>query len=350
MHIFEYDSVANGLFTLDIVNLLSAIHEYKGKQDLYVEAKADVLFSLLKIAKIQSTEASNRIEGIYTSDARLKEIMQTNTPPKTRNEKEIAGYRDVLATIHDNYEYMIPRPNMILQLHRDLYSFSGASIGGHYKHSDNIIEEQDSSGSRIVRFTPVSSFETPEAIEQLCNTFLHSVDRGKTDPLLLIPIFVLDFLCIHPFNDGNGRMSRLLTLLLLYRAGYIVGKYISIEKIIEKTKDTYYDSLQESSAKWHENQNDYKPFIEYSLGVILNAYKEFATRVEYMTAKNMTAAQRIQEIVRNKVGKITKKEITEICPDINEGTVERALGELVKNGVILKIGGGRYTAYTIADN
>lgn len=186
---------------------------------------------LVEIAKIQSTEASNKIEGIYTSDERLRALVKDVTRPKTRNEREIAGYRDVLNTIHENHDYIPPKPSIILQLHRDLYKFEGFDIGGKYKSADNVIEEEDSYGNKFVRFRTVSAWETPEAIEELCKAFNEAMVTEKIEPLILIPMFILDFLCIHPFNDGNGRMSRLLTLLLLYRAGYIVGKYISIEKL-----------------------------------------------------------------------------------------------------------------------
>lgn len=246
MHTFDYTSIINQLLTTSIVNLLSSIHEYKGKQSMFIEAKHDILSGMLEIAKIQSTKASNKIEGIFTSDDRLNLIVKEKADPKSRNEKEIAGYRDVLSAIHENYDYIAPRPNLILQLHRDLYSYSATSIGGTFKNNDNVIEEQDAEGNRFVRFQPVSAFETPELIERLCDTYLLEVGKREVDPLLLIPVFVMDFLCIHPFSDGNGRMSRLMTLLLLYRAGYIVGKYISIEMLIEKTKETYYEVLQEA--------------------------------------------------------------------------------------------------------
>ena len=344
MRCFDYQEVTNALLVPDIVNLVSAIHEYRGKQTLYLEAKADTLTSMLEIAKIQSTEASNRIEGIYTSDARLAEIVRQKAEPASRSEKEIAGYRDVLSTIHENHEYISVKPSVLLQLHRDLYRYS-SGIGGQFKNSNNVIEETGPDGQRRVRFQPVSAFETPDAVERLCDEFQRAITHPEAEPLLLIPVFILDFLCIHPFNDGNGRMSRLLTLLLLYRAGYIVGKYISIEMIIEKTKETYYETLQQSSVGWHERQNDYKPFVRYCLGAVLSAYKDFSERVEYISSRSMTAAQRVEEIVRNKVGKITKKKIVSLCPDLNDGTVERALTELVKQGTILKVGGGRYTGY-----
>ncbi|MDL2281242.1 Fic family protein, partial [Selenomonadales bacterium OttesenSCG-928-I06] len=261
------------------------------------------------------------------------------------SEREIAGYRDVLATIHENYDYITPRANVILQLHRDLYAYSPSSMGGSYKNSDNIIQETDASGSKKVRFQPLAAFETPKAMESLCDTYIEEVNRGEIDSLLLMPMFILDFLCIHPFNDGNGRMSRLLTLLLLYRSGYLVGKYISIEMLIEKTKDTYYDVLQQSGVDWHESENDYLPFVEYYLGIVLNAYREFSGRVELLTTKGLSKTDRVQAVIESKVGKITKKEIIELCPDISQTTVEKVLGDLVKQGVILKIGGGRYTQY-----
>lgn len=345
MRKFDFKASAAKLLTNDIVNMLGYIHEYKGQQNLFIEAKADVLSHLLEIAKIQSTEASNRIEGIYTSDARIQALVKEKSAPRNRNENEIAGYRDVLATIHENYDYIPPRANVILQLHRDLYQYSGMGIGGHFKNTDNVIEEELEDGTKRVRFRPATAFETPDMIESLCNQFLREVDRGEVDPLLLIPMFVLDFLCIHPFNDGNGRMSRLLTLLLLYRSGYIVGKYISIEMLIEKTKDTYYDALQASSEGWHEGTNDYVPFVSYTLGIIKSAYKTFSERVEHLTTKGLSKPERVRQFIENKLGKVTKKDIMDACPDISETTVEKTLGELVKNGTIIKIGSGRGTGY-----
>ena len=239
MREFSFKTEYNKLLTPEVVAYLTHIHEYKGQQNLFIEAKADALANLLEVAKIQSTEASNRIEGIITTDDRLKKIVRDKTMPKTRGEKEIAGYRDVLATIHESHDYIPPKPSIILQLHRDLYKFSGKAIGGSFKNSDNVIAEELPDGQRIVRFEPVPAWETPEAVTALCNAFEEAMRDTELDPLLLIPMFILDFLCIHPFNDGNGRMSRLLTLLLLYRSGYIVGKYISIEKLISDTKETY---------------------------------------------------------------------------------------------------------------
>lgn len=345
MRSFDYKEEWKKLLTPEIVMYLTQIHEFKGEQTLFIEAKADTLSQLVDIAKIQSIEASNKIEGIYTSDERLKALVKDSTRPRTRNEREIAGYRDVFNTIHENHDYIPPKPSIILQLHRDLYKFEGMDIGGRYKTSDNIIEEQDAEGNKSVRFRLMPAWETPEAIEKLCLSYDEALNSENIDALIIIPMFVLDFLCVHPFNDGNGRISRLLTLLLLYRSGYIVGKYISIEKLIEQTKEIYYESLQLSSAGWHENKNDYEPFVKYMLGVIVAAYRDFSSRVSLLTTQGMSKPDRVKEIIRATLGPITKTEILAKCPDISQVTVQRALADLVDKGDIVKLGGGRYTKY-----
>ena len=342
MREYDYKKIYTKLLTPEIVQLLAQIHEHKGE---HAKVQEDELTHLIEIARIQSTEASNRIEGIYTSDERLQKLVKDKTTPRNRSEKEIAGYRDVLATIHESYDYIPVKPGMILQLHRDLYKFSGMSIGGNYKTSDNVIEEEDAQGNKHVRFQPVPAWETSMAMEKLCESYNELCNSGQYDPLLMIPVFILDFLCIHPFNDGNGRMSRLLTLLLLYRAGYNVGKYVSIEKLIERTKGAYYDDLQESSANWHEEENDYIPFVTYQLGVILAAYREFSERVK-VVSESTRKPNRVRDIIKGHLGKITKAEIMQQCPDVSQTTIQRALNDLVKSGEVIKIGGGRYTSYT----
>ena len=345
MRDFDYNKAPEKLLTSEIVQMIGSIHEHKGKQELFLEANIDELKTLLEVALIQSTGASNRIEGIFTSDKRLEELVSQKAEPRNRSEQEIAGYREVLATIHESYEYINPRPNIILQLHRDLYSYSQGATGGSYKNSDNVIAETDAEGHQKIRFIPVPACQTADAIEKLCSSFLDAWTADRIDKLILIPMFILDFLCIHPFNDGNGRMSRLLTLLLFYRAGYIVGKYVSMEMLIEKTKETYYEALQASSMGWHEGENSYEPFVKYYLGIMLKAYNEFENRVEYLRNRTLTKPERIKAVIDQKVGKITKKEIMERCPDISKVTVERTLTDLVKNGYIAKVGAGPATAY-----
>ena len=345
MHAFDYKETPKQLLTPDIVNMLSSLHEFRGKQELYIEAKSDVLTALLDIAKIQSTKASNKIEGIYTSDERLEALVMDKVEPRNRSEEEIAGYREVLATVHDSYEYIPICPNNILQLHRDLYSFSSSDTGGRFKNADNVIAESGKDGQQRIRFMPVSAFQTPEAMESLCNEFNNAIERAEYDPLLLIPMFILDFLCIHPFNDGNGRMSRLLTLLLLYRSGYIVGKYVSMEMLIEKTKETYYEALQNSSVEWHNNQSDYTSFVKYYLGIVLKGYNEFQDRIEHLKYRKFSKADRVKAVFEKKLGIVKKSDIATLCPDISETTIERTLKELLEAGLIEKVGKGRATGY-----
>ena len=338
----EYNSIISNS---NIINLISKIHEYKGKQSYLLDTKKDTLDTLLKVAKIQSTSSSNKIEGIYTTDKRINEIVNQKLEPKNRNEEEIAGYRDVLTLIHENYNFIDINQNTILQLHRDLYKYTGYSYGGKFKNSQNYIEEENEKGEKKIRFTPLSPVETPIAIEELCKNYNELVNNESCDLLVLIPIFILDFVSIHPFNDGNGRMSRLLTLLLLYKANYMVGKYISIEKIIEETKDSYYDTLEKSSLNWHNNENDYSYFVEYYLGIILNAYKEFDSRINIVENKKITAYKRIIDIFKDNIIPIDKAFITNKCPDLSETTIERTLNKLLKEDKIVKISGGRYTKY-----
>lgn len=338
----EYNQIISNS---NIINLISKIHEYKGKQSYLLETKKDALDTLLKVAKIQSTYASNKIEGISTTDKRINEIVNQKLEPKNRNEEEIAGYRDVLSLIHENYDFIDINNNTILQLHRDLYKYTGYSYGGKFKNSQNYIEETNDKGEKKIRFTPLSPVETPIAIQELCKNYNELFNSETCDLLVLIPIFILDFVSIHPFNDGNGRMSRLLTLLLLYKANYLVGKYISIEKIIEDTKDSYYDVLQKSSLNWHNNENDYSYFVEYYLGIILNAYKEFDSRVNIVQGKKMTAYDRVISIFKENIIPIDKSFIINKCPDLSETTIERTLSKLLKEDKIIKISGGRYTKY-----
>lgn len=338
----EYNSVISNN---NIINLISKIHEYKGKQSYLLNVKEETLETLLKIAKIESTSSSNKIEGISTTDKRINEIVNQNLDPKNRNEEEIAGYRDVLSLIHDNYEFIDINHNTILQLHRDLYKYTGYSYGGKFKNSQNYIEEIDDKGEKKIRFTPLSPFETPLAIDELCKNYNELVQSETCDLLVLIPIFIFDFVSIHPFNDGNGRMSRLLTLLLLYKANYLVGKYISIEKIIEDTKESYYDTLQKSSVNWYSNENNYSYFVEYYLGIILRAYKELDSRIRIVDDKKITSYDRITNVFKDNIIPIDKSFIISKCPDLSETTIERILNTLLKEGKITKISGGRYTKY-----
>lgn len=345
MRSFLQDETLERLATPEVVSMLGAIHEYKGKQDFYLGAKPDTLEALLEIAKIQSTDASNRIEGIYTSDARLRELVAQKTAPRNRNEREILGYRDVLALIHESHDAIPLTPPVILQLHRDLYRHLPPGMGGVWKSTDNVIAQTDADGVRSVRFAPVPAVATPLAMEALCAARRRTEDERRFDPLLVSALFVLDFLCIHPFSDGNGRMSRLLTLLLLYQAGYVVGKYISLEALVERSKETYYETLQASSAHWHEGRNDPMPFLDFFLQIVLGGYREFESRIEKVLANPATKATRIRALFDEHPGRIRKKDILRLCPDISEAMVEKTLKTLLDSGAIRKLGAGPVTAY-----
>ena len=352
MKAFDYNRLYEKSWDSDILNLVAKIHECKGRQDLFIRQKPIELDRLVEIAKIQSTEASNKIEGIVTTSTRMKQLFEEKTTPKNRDEDEIMGYRDVLSTIHESNEYIPIRPSYILQLHRDLLKRAGFSHGGHFKNVQNYINETKPDGTVVTRFTPITPDDTPEAVENLCNAYEQAIANEKIDSLILISTFVCDFLCIHPFNDGNGRMSRLLTLLLLYKNGYSVGKYISLEKQIEKTKDRYYDTLEVSDAGWHEEENDPTPFIRYMLQAILACYIEFEERVGLMSdfGNGSTAYDIVKKYTREKVGKFTGAEVVVHCPSIGRSSVLAALKKLTEEGLIIREGSGRSTFYVRADS
>lgn len=349
MRIFNYSKYKDVTWDNEILGYISQIHEYKGKLSNIELQNKSKINKLVEIAKIQSTEASNKIEGIVTTSTRIKQICENKMMPKTRDEKEILGYRDVLNTIHENHDYIPIKSSYILQLHGDLYKFSEKSIGGKFKNVQNYISETRADGSSFVRFQPLEPYETPDAIDRLCEEFNITISKDDVDPLILIPIFILDFLCIHPFNDGNGRMSRLLTLLLLYKQEYNVGKYISIEKIIEETKGRYYDALQLSSTNWLDNSNNPTEFIKYMLSVILKAYRDFETRANILVEKKSKAIAQVQNIIKTKIGKFTKADVVVLCPTLSETTIERCLKELLDQNLIEKHGERKSAFYTRKD-
>ena len=348
MRNFDYANLARRSWDSEILGLVAQIHEYKGRQELYLKQKPASLDRLIEIAKVQSTEASNEIEGIRTTNTRLMQLVRDKTTPRNRDEEEIMGYRDVLNTIHESYEYIPITPNYILQLHRDLYQYSHKSIGGNFKNTQNYISATDVDGRELVLFTPLPPYETAPAVEALCESYNRMIASQELDALLLIPVFIHDFLCIHPFNDGNGRMSRLLTTLLLYRSGYMIGRYISLESKIAKNKNLYYDALEQCQRGWYENAEDPTPFIRYLLQTILAAYRDFESRVDLVDEK-LPAIETVRRAVYNKIGKFTKSEVMELCPTLGKTSVETAIKHLVEQGLLVKHGSGRSTFYTRSD-
>jgi Fic family protein len=344
MRNFDYSNYQEKSWDVEIVNYLSAIHEARGKQTLFLRQKEDTLNRLVEIAKIQSTEASNAIEGICTTETRLKQLISEKTTPRNRDEKEILGYRDALNVVHESFEYIPITPNYILQLHKIMFSHTDSSFDGQFKNVQNYISATDAQGNRFILFTPLTPFETPAAMQSLCDSYNMAIGEGIVDPLLLIPVFIHDFLCIHPFIDGNGRMSRLLTTLLLYRSGYYVGRYISLEAKIAKNKDFYYDALQQSQTGWHEGNDDPTPFIKYMLGTVISAYRDFEDRVE-LVGEKLPSIDIVRSAIRQKIGKFKKTDVLELCPSLSATSVERSLKALCRNGEISKHGNGKSTYY-----
>lgn len=344
MRKFNYLKLMDLSLPVSIYHMIASIHEYKGKQELYVENYPDVLGKMIDVAKIQSTKSSNAIEGIYTNDVRLNALMKKKAEPKNRNEEEIAGYRHVLDIIHDNYNYIEFNKNDILTLHNQLYYYSYVNHKGKFKTMDNTIVEVDALGNKKVRFQPVSSFETEKYFDEMVKEYNVAV-KANIPVLILIPVVIHDFLCIHPFDDGNGRMSRILTLLLLYKFGYFVGRYISIEMLIEESKDSYYEELQNSSEKWHTGENDELPFMKYMLGIILKAYEECDNRFKRIGKEKLNSPERVFSVVQKSLEPLSKKDIMILCPDISQRTIERALKELQDTKKIRQVGNGRSTKY-----
>ncbi|MCF0236219.1 MAG: Fic family protein [Bacteroidaceae bacterium] len=334
MHPFDYIHTPANLLVPEIVALIARIREGKGRQEVLAATDPERLERLVEVAKVQSTKASNLIEGIYTTDERLKALMDETTEPRNRSEEEIVGYRAVLATIHEHYEYIPLRTSHLLQLHRDLYSYTGSEWGGRWKNTDNVIAETDADGNQRVRFAPLPAYQTAEAMELLCEAFGQALQSSSHDPLLLIGMWLVDFLCIHPFADGNGRMSRLVTLLLLYRSNLMVGRYVSIEHLIEQSKDQYYEALRASSQGWHEGTNDYAPFVRYLLGILARACRDFDERAQSLQPLGQSAVDRVRAVFDHRLGAITAADLGQLCPELTDDDREKALAQLQTEGYI----------------
>jgi Fic family protein len=344
MRTFNYSKISEQKWDSELLGLISAIYKEVGKQELYLKQRPEELERLVEIAKVQSTESSNDIEGIRTTSTRIKQLVEEKTTPKNRNEQEIAGYRDVLSIIHENFDTIPITPNYILQLHKILNSHINNPQAGKTKSVQNYISVTYPDGSTRTLFTPLDPFETPLALDNLCFEFNRVIGNNELEPLIAIPTFVHDFLCIHPFNDGNGRMSRLLTTLLLYRSGFLVGKYISLEAKIAKNKSLYYDALEKSQHGWHEGGEDALPFIKYLLGTILSAYRDFEDRFALVETK-LSALETVRKATQNKIGRFSKQDIRELCPSLSISSIEGALRKLVSLGEIKREGNGKNIRY-----
>ena len=344
MRTFNYSVIREQKWDSEILGLVAAIYKEAGKQEIYLKQRPEELEKLVEIAKVQSTEASNAIEGIVTTNTRIRQLVEEKTTPKNRDEQEIAGYRDVLNLIHENFDEIPITQNYILQLHKILYSYMNNPMAGRTKNVQNYISAAYPDGHVKTIFTPLAPYETPEALDRICEEYNCVIGNMEVEPLIVIPIFIHDFLCIHPFNDGNGRMSRLLTTLLLYRNSFYVGKYISLEAKIAKNKDLYYDVLNQAQIGWHEGTEDAVPFIKYLLGTILAAYKDFEDRFALVETRR-SALETVRSATMNKIGRFTKQDIRELCPSLSISSIEGALRKLVASGELRREGNGKNICY-----
>lgn len=344
MRNFNYSAIKDAKWDSDVLSLIAAIYKEVGKQELYLKQQPQALEKLVEIARIQSTQSSNAIEGIVTTSTRIKALVEEKTTPRNRDEQEIAGYRDALNIIHESFDAIPITRNYILQLHKIMYSHMNNPLAGETKNVQNYISATYPDGHTEILFTPLSPFETPEALDKICAEYNRVIGNFEVEPLIAIPFFIHDFLCIHPFNDGNGRMSRLLTALLLYRSGFFVGKYISLEAKIAKSKDLYYDALSASQHGWHDGTEDAVPFIKYLLGTILAAYKDFEERFSIVEGKQ-SALEMVRKASLQKIGRFTKQDMRELCPSLSLSSVEGALRKMVAAGEIKREGVGKATCY-----
>ena len=344
MRDFHYTAIREQKWDSEILGLIAAIYKEAGKQEMYLKQRPEELEKLVEIAKVQSTEASNAIEGIVTTSTRIRQLVEEKTVPRNRDEQEIAGYRDALNIIHENFDAIPITRNYILQLHKVLYSHMNNPMAGQTKSVQNYISATYPNGHTETLFTPLAPFETPEALERICDEYNRVIGNMEAEPLIVIPIFIHDFLCIHPFNDGNGRMSRLLTTLLLYRNGFYVGKYISLEAKTAKNKDLYYAALRQAQEGWHEGTEDAVPFIKYLLGIILSAYRDFEERFSLVEQKK-PALETVRQATLNKIGRFSKQDIRELCPALSVSSIEGALRKLVASGELKREGNGKSTCY-----
>lgn len=331
-------------FTSEQLSTLRTIGEYQGKQELYFRQSPEILKGLQQVAVIESSESSNRLEGIIAPQSRIADLITHKTAPQDRSEQEIAGYRDALSMIHQSSKHMPFSLNVIMQLHSWIYRYL-PSPGGQWKTTDNEIVEVHENGKKRIRFIPPNAFETPSAMENLVKEYQMSI--AQIEPLIVIPAAILDFLCIHPFRDGNGRTARLLTLLLLYHFDYQVGRYISLERIFEESKETYYETLEKSSQKWHQGQHHIMPWMTYFWGVLLRAYKEFEGRVGTLTTGKGSKTHHIRHTIEARIGPFSISDIERACPAVSRDTIRLVLRELRDEGVITPEGKGRGAKWVV---
>lgn len=333
-------------FSLSQTASLRAIGEYRGRQELYYQQIPEVLERMRQVAVIESTESSNRMEGILAPHERIEAMVLNNSTPQNRPEQEVAGYRDALELIHESFKYMEFTPNVTLQIHALLYRFLSED-GGRWKPSDNEITETLPDNSKRVRFKCVTAVQTPMYMDELTRLYKERVELEAKEPLVIIPLAILDFLCIHPFRDGNGRAARLITTLLLYHFDYQVARYISLERVIEESKETYYEALYASSIGWHEGNHNVMPWLNYFWGMLIRAYKEFEERVGSIKPGKGSKTDQVINTIEKKLGPFAISDIESECQGIGRDQIRNVIRQLRDSGKIVSTGKGRSAKWIV---
>lgn len=344
MHKFDYRRLEEETWDSEILKYISQISEFKGRQEIILSQKPNILQNIMENVKIKSTQYSNEMDGIRLSEARIKDLYNKRVEAKNEEEKEVLAYLEILSTIKESYEDIPINSDTILKLHKDLYKYSDKSSAGKFKDRQNYVIERNVKGEEFVTFTPLNPVETPNAIEKICQEYNKAIEKEEVNPLIFLSVFIHDFLCIYPFNEGNGRIFRLLTTLLLYKLGYFVGRYVSLDEKMKISESYYYSSLEKSGLNWHENKEDKSFFIKYILVIVLISYKDFWDMV-YIFDSNLSALDQVKNSIDKKTGKFTKNDILKDTPTISKASVENSLKELVDNGYIERRGKGRATFY-----
>ena len=343
MHRFDYSEIL-GEIPLDITRMMMDISRMRSMEGIRRKEYRKDYERIEEIAKLASVKYSNEIEGIVSTDERIREIVLRGGTPANHSEVEISGYKDVLNEIHLAHEKIRFDRDTVLRIHRTLHT-KGSDIDG-FKREDNAIVSVDGNGRRILVFEPVPAYETEDHMEQLFLAYSELSTQGY-EPLLYIPCIILDFLCIHPFADGNGRTSRLLTELLLYKEGYDICKYVSMDEHIAYTRGNYYSSLGQSSQGWRENRWTYFPFIRYFLRMLVECYMDLDTRFMIIDGKGLNRTQSVEEILKKSIAPMSKRQICVALGGVSPNTIEKSLKQLMKEGRIERIGETKAARYVI---
>ena len=344
MHVFDYRFLKDAI-PANLAGLSDILYDLRARDQMRRSSNSSVFQNLRKSAIVESVESSNAIEGIVTTGARIREIVQNNAAPHTHDEHEIFGYKNALQEIYDDDFSEDLSEELVCHFHRLLLEATSPEEAGVYKKENNWIQERSPEGRISVRFIPTKAKDTREAMEQWVLAYHEARQESGISKLFLVGCVIVDFLCIHPFTDGNGRVSRILTTMLLQQNGFDIGRYISLERKINEYKAGYYDALKQASEGWHENKNDYTPFMIFLSQILYACYKDLDMKFIRNSTSQIPKSKQVEALLLQTFVPVSKEEILHRLPDISVTTVERVLGRMVKEGTIEKIGTYRNARY-----